>query len=359
MIFEVDRSNTRETRSVAASDDDLAPGSIRLRVERFALTSNNISYAVAGDMLGYWDFFPTEAPWGRVPVMGLGSVVESNNPDIALGGRYFGFYPMAAEHVVEARATGTGFVDVGPHRAPHAAAYTGFVDVQHEPSFRDDRANEYLLLRGLFMTSFLIDDFLDDNGFFGATQTLVTSASSKTSIALAHCLAARGHRSIGITSAGNVAFVESLDLYGQVITYDDIETLDATTPSCVVDMAGNAGVTSRIHHHFADNLCHSSQVGATHWDADGVAGPMPGPAPQFFFAPSQMAKRSEDWGPGELDRRSGAALTEFLETAPTWMQVEESAGPDAVQTVFHLLVEGNASAATGYIVSMNADSFDG
>ncbi len=187
---------------------------------------------------------------------------------------------MAGEHVLDARATSTGFVDVGPHRAPHATAYTGFVDVEQDASFRNDRANEYLLLRGLFMTSFLIDDFLDDNAFFGATQTLVTSASSKTSVALAHCLAARGHRSIGITSAGNVAFVESLGLYSQIITYDDIETLDATTPSCVVDMAGNAGVTSQIHHHFADNLRHSSQVGATHWDAGGVAGPMPGPAPE-------------------------------------------------------------------------------
>ena len=353
MIFEVNRTDTRDTRTIDAPAGDLAPGAVRLRVERFALTSNNVSYAVAGDMLGYWDFFPTELPWGRVPAMGLGTVVESNNPDVETGGRYFGFYPMAGEHVLEAQATSTGFIDIGAHRAAHAAAYTGFVDVAEQSDFRDERENEYLLLRGLFMTSFLIDDFLEDNEFFGASQTLVTSASSKTSIALAHCLAARGHTSIGITSAGNAAFVEGLGLYSQVITYEDIESLDAATPSCVVDMAGNAGITSRVHHHFADNLKFSSQVGATHWDAGGAPAPMPGPAPEFFFAPSQMAKRATDWGPAQFAQRSAAALTEFLDSAPNWLHVEESAGADAVQAVFGALVEGSASASNGYIVSMH------
>ena len=57
--------------------------------------------------------------------------------------------------------------------------------------FRPDQADEYLLLWGVFMTSFLVDDYLADNDFLGATQTIVTSASSKTSICLAHCLAER------------------------------------------------------------------------------------------------------------------------------------------------------------------------
>ena len=72
--------------------------------ERFAFTSNNISYAVAGDILDYWGFFPAEPPWGRIPAIGLGTIVESANPDIEVGGRYFGFYPMGSEHIVLAEA---------------------------------------------------------------------------------------------------------------------------------------------------------------------------------------------------------------------------------------------------------------
>ena len=351
--FEVNRKDFRDTRTVEWDRAELAPGQVRLEVERFAFTANNISYALSGDMLDYWGFFPTEAPWGRIPTMGIGAVVESANPDIVTGGRYFGFYPMSTEHVVEARANSTGFVDIGAHRADHAAAYTGFIDIATDPGFPDDRVDEALLLRGLFMTSFLVDDFLDDNGFFGAEQTLVTSASSKTSIALAHCLAARGHRGVGITSAGNRGFVEDLGLYDEVISYDDIESLDGSVPSVVVDMAGDAGVRSRIHRHFDSALTHSCQVGATHWEQIGDDAELPGPTPAFFFAPSRMAKRNDDWGPGELMARVGESLGVFLDAAPSWLTVEHSAGPDAVERIYRDTLEGRASASTGHILSMS------
>jgi hypothetical protein len=358
MDFEVDRTDFRRTRVGDDPPPALAAGQVRLAVERFAFTANNVSYALSGDMLGYWDFFPTEAPWGRLPVMGLSTVTESANPDIGTGGRYFGFSSMSDEVVVDARPTGNGFRDVGAHRADHAPVYTGFDSVDEDAGFREDRVDEYLLLRGVFMTSFLVDDYLQDNGF-GDRQTLVTSASSKTSIALAHCLAARGRPGVGITSAGNVAFVEGLDLYDSVVTYDDIETLEATTPSVVVDMAGAAEVTGRIHHHFDANLGHSCQVGATHWEAvGGQAADLPGPTPEFFFAPGQMQKRTEDWGPGELTVRMGSAFGAFLDDAPRWLTVQHSAGPDEVTAVYGDMLEGRASPDTGHILSLSPNAFD-
>jgi hypothetical protein len=358
MDFEVNRTDFRQTRLVEAAPVDLASGQIRLAVERFAFTANNISYAVAGDMLDYWGFFPCASPWGRLPAMGFGSVSESAHPEIQVGGRYFGFYPMSDEVVIDARPSRTGFSDVGSHRANHAGTYVRFTDVSGDPFFREDRGDEYLLLRGLFTTSFLVDDFLDDHNFYGAEQTLVTSASSKTSIALATCLAARGHRSVGLTSAGNRGFVERLGLYDQVATYDDIETLDATTPSVVVDMAGDGRVQSRIHHHFTDGLRYASQVGATHWeDLDPGGAELPGPRPEFFFAPGQIAKRSEEWGPTELDARIGRALADFLETAPQWLTVQHSAGPESVTAVYLELLEGRADASVGHILSLSPTAF--
>ena len=260
MDFEVDRRDFRRTRIVAGGNTALSPGQIRLAVERFALTTNNVTYAVVGDMLDYWGFFPTEAPWGRLPAMGLGSVVESAHPDIATGGRYFGFYPMSSNVVIAvkplsstaatqtegARSTGAvAFRDVGAHRAQHAATYTDFRDVATDAMFDPDKADEFLLLWGMFMTSFLVDDYLGDadaeGGVFrGAGQTLVTSASSKTSICLAACLARReSHHSIGVTSPRNRSFVERLGLYDEVITYDEIDRTDAGVASGLVDMAGS------------------------------------------------------------------------------------------------------------------------
>ena len=82
MIFEVDRQDSRAPRVVDAAPATLELGQVRLSLERFAFTSNNISYAIAGDLLDYWSFFPADAPWGRIPAIGIGSVVESANPDI-------------------------------------------------------------------------------------------------------------------------------------------------------------------------------------------------------------------------------------------------------------------------------------
>ena len=90
---------------------ELAPGEVRLTLERFALTSNNISYALSGDLLDYWGFFPAEAGWGRLPAMGYGIVSESANLDIAVGGRYFGFFPVGNEHIVQAQLSRNGFID--------------------------------------------------------------------------------------------------------------------------------------------------------------------------------------------------------------------------------------------------------
>lgn len=356
VTFEVDRQDFRQTRVADTPPEPLEPGQVRLAVERFAFTSNNVSYAVAGDLLDYWGFFPTEAPWGRIPAIGLGSVVESANPDVAEGGRYFGFYPMGGELVVTAERRGRqGFRDVGGHRAAHAATYTDFRQVTDDPSWEDEQADHYLLLWGMFMTSFLIDDQLGERSFGGAVQTLVTSASSKTSISLASCLATRGDvRAVGLTSARNRQFVENLDIYDQVITYDEVGELDPSVPSGVVDMAGNAEVRASIHNRFGDNLAFSVSVGATHWDKMQPGDdPLPGPTPEFFFAPAQRAKRVEDWGAVELEARIEDAYARLMEHAAGWLRIEHRHGTDGIEATYQDLLEGRADPAAGFICVIN------
>jgi hypothetical protein len=350
MFLEINRTDIRQSRISDTAASPINDGEVLLSIDEFALTSNNISYALSGDFLDYWGFFPTEAGWGRLPAMGFGTVIESRNDNIPVGGRYFGFFPVGDFHVVKAEATSSGFVDVAEHRAKHAMAYRGF-DKVSDDSAPDDHA--YLLLRGLLFTSFLAEDFLFDNGMFGAGQIVVTSASSKTSIALAHRIRARGNtHCIGLTSANNLDFVERVNLYDEVRTYDDLESLADWAPTIVVDMAGNKNLLARIHSHFGDSLTHSCAVGATHWDEAGAVVEIPGVKPQFFFAPSQLAKRGKEWGRDVLNERIDAALSSFVADSHRWLEVQVGKGPDAVQQAYNNLTSGQVRPETGLILSM-------
>lgn len=327
-----------------------ADGEVVLSLGSFALTSNNISYAHSGDFLDYWGFFPTEAGWGRLPAMGHGVVTASAHPDIEVGGRYFGFFPVCDHHVVRAETTRGGFVDVAPHREKHAMAYRSFDRVADAEGEND---NAVLVLRGLFVTSFLVEDFLFDNGMFGAGQIIVSSASSKTSIALAHRIRARGNtHCIALTSTDNVDFVNAVNLYDEVVTYDQIDSLAEWAPSVFVDMAGNSSVITRVHEHFGDALMHSCRVGATHWDQTGSLAGIVGPTPAFFFAPTQLAKRGREWGREVLNERMDAALSDFIVDSRRWLKIEKSHGPDAVSRVYDDLVSGRVNPETGHILSL-------
>lgn len=204
------------------------------------------------------------------------------------------------------------------------------------------------------MTSFLAEDLLEDNGYFGAESTLVTSASSKTSIALGFCLQQRGRPSVALTSARNLAFVQGLGCYDTVVTYDEIGDLDPARPSAIVDMAGNAAVMGAIHHHFGDNLKYSCAVGASHWEAfEGQSGdPLPGPTPTFFFAPAQVEKRNADWGAGEVMRRLGERWVDYMVFCDTWLEIDRGRGPEALVGAYESLVEGTQPPHRGLIQSL-------
>ena len=73
---------------------ELAPDAVRLQIESFSVTANNITYAVVGDGFGYWNFFPPMGDnidgKGIVPMWGHAKVIDSNCADIAIGERVYG-----------------------------------------------------------------------------------------------------------------------------------------------------------------------------------------------------------------------------------------------------------------------------
>lgn len=352
--LEVNKSDWAQTRVVTESVGPVGANEVLLKVDRQALTANNISYAGAGDSIGYWGFFPAEDGWGRIPAMGWADVLESGHPDIAVGERVWGFFPFSTHlRILAGNVSADHFDDVSPHRAQYAPVYARFDRAAANPIYEKDREDQDSLLRGLFLTSWLVEDFLTCNDSFGAEACLVTSASSKTSIALGFCLKKRGRlERVGLTSQPNRAFCESLGCYDRVLAYDELDALDGSRPVVSVDMAGNMGLLSELHYRYADNLKHSCRVGATHHAQFGAAGDMPGPEPQFFFAPGHIQSRSKELGAANLMLAMGADYVAFRRDADRWLQVQRSYGPEAVERVYQSVLSGGAAPDTGQIISL-------
>lgn len=211
------------TRWLREAHAPLAEGEARLRIDRFAYTSNNITYAAFGEAMHYWDFFPV-APqpdglaWGCIPVWGFAEVIESRAAGVAVGERLYGYWPMASHAVLQpTRVSPHGFSDGAAHRAALHPVYNQYLRCAVDPFYTPGTEDLQALLRPLFLTSWLIDDFLADNAFFGAQDAaqragmqpvlLLSSASSKTAYGTAAQLAQRdGVAVVGLTSASNVAF---------------------------------------------------------------------------------------------------------------------------------------------------------
>ena len=363
--LEVDRGDTSVTRLVTDTvpdADDLAPGQVRMRVDRLAITANTITYAEMGDMLGYWDFYPTgDATWGRVPAMGWADVTASAHPDVEPGGRYYGWFPMAGTVDLTVTPTGHGLRDDGGHRSAHAPVYRTFEDSRSDPlaptGYADeaelgDLEDRHALLRGLFLTGFLADAFFELNDWFGARRAVVLSASSKTAIAFADCASQRGlDQLIGVTSPGNVEFVRALGIYSDVVTYDEIASI-APGPAVAIDMAGNGPATCALHDHLGDSLAHSMLVGRSHHDAP-PARPDSGPTPELFFAPTAMSQLAEaGTDQAEVQERSATALREFVEGSRAWLDVERSSGAEAAAATWADVHAGVVPPNIGRIVSL-------
>lgn len=343
-------------------EDVLENGQVRLRVDKFALTANNITYAAFGDAMNYWGFFPADTGWGRIPVWGFGTVVESRSPGVSVGEKFYGYYPMSSAVVLQpTRLSATGFMDGAEHRAALHAVYNHYARCSADPFYTPQTEDVQAVLRPLFITSWLIDDFLADNDFFGAAESgsgvmLLSSASSKTAYGTAFQLAQRkGIEVIGLTSAANLEFCQSLGCYHRVLAYDQLDQLAADAACVYIDFAGNAGLRRAIHTRFA-NLKFSSSIGGTHVEQLGGARDLPGPRATLFFAPAQIKKRSAEWGANVLGQRLLSAWNGFIgkvcDPAAPWLVVEHHLGADAVQAAYAEILGGHGNPRLGHILSL-------
>jgi hypothetical protein len=269
--FLVKRDDLRECRIVESELSELEPGQALLRVDSFGLTANNVTYAVFGELMSYWDFFPADDGWGRVPMWGFAEVEQSKAEGVEPGARLYGYLPPSSHLVVmPADADERGFVDAAPHRAALPSAYQRYLVTDADPFYRADTEEMQMLLSPLFFTSFLIDDQLADEGLVTRGPIVISSASSKTAVAAAFLLAQReGVELVGLTSPRSAEFVEGLGIYSRIVTYDGIDTLERG-PATFVDIAGDGDLRLAVHSHFGDELVYSMSVGDTHWEELGA-----------------------------------------------------------------------------------------
>ncbi len=345
--LQVRRSAFAETRTVSVDMPVLADGEVLLAIDRFAMTANNVSYALSGEMIGYWKFFPVAEPWGLVPVWGFADVVESRCPEVPVGDRVWGFLPMASHLVVRpAAVSDRSFSDGAAHRADLPGIYNTYQRTLGDPAALKAMEDARCLFFPLFSTSYVLYDYLVDNAFFGAEQVLVGSASSKTGLGLINLLSRHGDgrpRVVGLTSPANVGFVTGLGTCDAVVTYDGIGEMDPGLPTAFVDMSGNGEVVTAIHARFGAQLKLSCAVGATHWGAGRYRPDAAATPHSFFFAPAQFAKRDVDWGPGEILRRAGIEAARMSLELKDGLDIRRERGPEAVATAWRGLV-GNAVA---------------
>jgi hypothetical protein len=326
-----------------------------IKVDRFAFTANNITYAVLGDQLKYWQLFPAPENFGNIPVWGFGEVITSKHPAISEGERLFGYFPMATHLVIEAaEVTKRGLRDAAAHRQSVAPVYNAYARVSGDPAFAGRQGDYQALLRPLFMLSFLVDDYLAEHEFYGARSVMLSSASSKTAFGLAHLLHTlrRDIRVIGLTSAANTDFVNSLGCYDEVATYDDATSLPSDQPVALVDMAGNSELRAQLHRHFGNQMKYSGRIGLTHRSSSPDEPVLPGAKPNWFFAPDQIRKRAREWGPGGIDARFGAAWSGFAPMLDRWLKVTEGRGPEAVKQVYQDTLAGRVPPDQGHILSL-------
>jgi len=337
----------------------LAQGEALLKVDRVAVTTNNITYAAFGEAMQYWNFFPSELEgWGQMPAWGFADVTESNASGVEVGERFYGYFPVGSHlRVQPVRCAARGFYDGSAHRSTLTSAYNHYTRCSADPVYEAALESYLMLLRPLIVTSFYGADFLQDNGYFGAKQLLVSSASSKTAYGTAFCLAnAEGIELVGLTSARNRAFVEGLGCYHHVTSYEELSTLDANTPTTYVDFAGDTALRARVHHHFGAALKYDCLAGsAQNLDpAHGQQRDLPGPEPKLYFAPVQIAKRNKDWGHDEVNRRFGDAQRAFYrrvaDAQRPWMQVVEHRGLSAASALIADPVAGKIDPREGHIV---------
>ena len=157
---------------------------------------------------------------------------------------------------------------------------------------------------------------------------------------------------VGLTSPANAAFVEGLDVYDSVLTYDAADSLPRGR-SVYVDLAGDPAVRAALHGHLGEALAADLIVGASHWDSLGDPGDLRRPRARALLRPGPgRASERRTGAPTGLQQRIGESLDAFGEWLSGWLRVERGSGPEHLERTYLDLVDGKVDPAVGHVATL-------
>lgn len=357
--FQTRKDDYTKTRIV-----DVAPlvpdaGEVVVKITKFAFTANNITYAVAADMIGYWQFFPPHGDdvsnWGIIPVWGFAEVTQSEHADVPVGDKLFGYFPPATELKMAPGKVGSDtLMDASAHRAELPPTYNRYRRVYKEEDYDASVDAERMLLWPLYATGFCLADALLDNAWYGAEQIVILSASSKTGIGLGYALkeSEAAPPVIGITSGRNKAFVSDTAVFDEVHTYDALGDLDRSKPTAIVDMSGNSELLGELHEQLGDNMKFTVNVGLTHWDQAAGNDKIIAERSEFFFAPGHIQKRVAEWGAERFEQKSAGFVQSAIQRSSEWLTLTPHQGLAGLSSIYDDVCNGRSAPNEGQIIEL-------
>jgi hypothetical protein len=109
----------------------------------------------------------------------------------------------------------------------------------------------------------------------------------------------------------------------------------------------------RLRKHLGDNLKKTVIIGATQWEQLQPDGGLGGTDAEFFFLPTWLVKRREEWGPNEFGTRYAEAWAAFLPSVNDWMKIVPAQGPTDVEAAYLGMLEGKIAPEEGLILTLN------
>ncbi|MHC6647046.1 DUF2855 family protein [Alteromonas sp. HB246098] len=346
----------------------LGEDEILLEIDSFGFSANNITYAALGFKMGYWGFFPPQSNddgvnpngFGIVPVWGFATVKTSCHPDIKEGEKVFGYLPMASHWVIKAgKVAPHGFSDVHEMRKSISPVYDQYLRCAADPGYDEKREAWQLNFRPLYMTSFVLDDYVAEKA--KGETLLLSSASSKTALGTAQLLkdqkSARNasYQVVGLTSQSNVDMVKASDCYDAVYSYDDLSALTNVSSDSrywLLDFAANGTLINNLSELLGDSLSEVTLIGATDWKAEEKPNPKLLNA-EIFFAPARVKLRQEQWGhEAFLAKYTGAWQRFALKVSDQFFE-QSHQGTNAITQLYLETLNGTANTK-----ALNIATFD-
>ncbi|MBT5662641.1 MAG: DUF2855 family protein, partial [Alphaproteobacteria bacterium] len=132
--FQTLKSDLNTTRLIEVDFNNLklGDGEITVKIEKFSFTSNNVTYGVAGDLIGYWNFFPSsdnsKNEWGCIPMWGFARIIQSKNDSLTIGERLFGYFPPSENlNLNPIKISKENFIDGKSHRSELPPVYNNYI----------------------------------------------------------------------------------------------------------------------------------------------------------------------------------------------------------------------------------------